>query len=429
MIGVATSLFRFRACNKAAPTLRRILSSSRSLVTSDSSQSNQDDSDPSVCLLKERHKYESWPSEEHASFAFAQLSSPGHASIGLDEFISVLKRMKLDFNLGDNELRRVFDSLDANDDGLLSLKEFQSGRGDHPLVRTLVETLSGSSPLSTDDNFPAPYFDWGVSTSEFYSAPLEGGFVGENVRIRKLLDYEFHNNYTQKRQHFQDALIRSNVLLGGSASNKPWYVLTCGPMGVGKGWVLGWMSAKGILQLERVSKIDPDAFKLRMPEWESYQHHGLGAAAGTLTHAESSYVAEIAQHVAMRNNMDVWVDGSLRNWKWYEKELLRVRRQHPNYRIAIIAISAPEEMIESNIKQRAMETGRDIPDELRIPSERIWSGIIQLTHLVDLVASVRNNPAGEGNDNKHTEPDLRYVSMVDRSGSWDLIRELTSRNT
>jgi hypothetical protein len=32
-----------------------------------------------------------------------------------------------------------------------------------------------------------------------------------------------------------------------------------------------------------------------------------------MTHPESSYVAEIAQHLAMQKSMDVWVDGSLQN--------------------------------------------------------------------------------------------------------------------
>jgi ribosomal protein S2 len=79
---------------------------------------------------------------------------------------------------------------------------------------------------------------------------------------------------------------------------------------------------------------------------------------------ESSYIAEIAQHVAMNNSMDVWVGGSLRNWKWYEIELNRIREQHSQYRIAIITISAPDEMIENNIMKRAAETGREIPQEL-----------------------------------------------------------------
>lgn len=187
------------------------------------------------------------------------------------------------------------------------------------------------------------------------------------------------------------------------------------------------MSATGILQLERVSKIDPDAFKLRMPEWQIYQDNNKAGLAGSLTHAESSYVAEIAQHIAMKNNMDVWIDGSLRNSEWYEKELQRIRKQHPQYRIAIIVITAPDEMIDNNIKRRAAETGRDIPDELRQATsiKNIGHGIVKLTYLVDLVASVQNTPPAEGEE-AISEPVLRFVSMVDRSGNWDLIRELTS---
>lgn len=124
--------------------------------------------------------------------------------------------------------------------------------------------------------------------------------------------------------------------------------------------------------------------------------------------------------------MNVWVDGSLRNSEWYESELKRIRIQYPQYRIAIISISAPEDMIENNIKRRAKETGRDIPDEFRktASSDAILTGITKLVHLVDLVASVRNNPSdGSGTI---SEPSLRFVSMVDRSGNRDLIRELTS---
>lgn len=144
-----------------------------------------------------------------------------------------------------------------------------------------------------------------------------------------------------------------------------------------------------------------------------------------MTHAESSYIAEIAQHVAMKNSMDVWVDGSLQNSAWYEVELQRIRNSYPNYRVAIISISAPDDMIENNIKRRAIETGRGIPHELQktFSVDEIGKGVQKLTHLVDLVASVRNTPKTEKSDAK---PVLRFVSMVDRSGNWDLIKELAA---
>ena len=75
-----------------------------------------------MCLVDERYKYKPWPSEDHAAFAFACLASAGRADIGPTEFVRVLRRMQLDFQMGDRELRRVFDSLDANGDGRLTLE-------------------------------------------------------------------------------------------------------------------------------------------------------------------------------------------------------------------------------------------------------------------------------------------------------------------
>ena len=167
-----------------------------------------------------------------------------------------------------------------------------------------------------------------------------------------------------------------------------------------------------------------------MPEWQLFRKHGLMSVVGSRTHMESSYIAEIAQHVAMNNSMDVWVGGSLRNWKWYEIELNRIREQHSQYRIAIITISAPDEMIENNIMKRAAETGREIPQELRQASsvDNTGKGIMRLTHLVDLVASVQNvlTDSGQSTNYGITGPKLKFVSMVDRSGNWDLVRQLTS---
>ena len=119
--------------------------------------------------------------------------------------------------------------MDANGDGRLSIDEFKMGRGEHPFTKTLVEMLSGACHLYSAERFRNEKFDCRLSTAEFYGVPLENGFCGENVGIRKTLDYDYHCNYTKERQLFQDALIKSNLLVG-SGSDAPWYVLTCGPM-------------------------------------------------------------------------------------------------------------------------------------------------------------------------------------------------------
>lgn len=102
------------------------------------------------------------------------------------------------------------------------------GRGEHPFIKTLVESLSGVCKLNIGGiSFPDSNFDPNMSTAEFYRAPMEDGFVGDNISIRRTLDYSYHCNYTSKRQHFQDAMIKNTVMVTkGSGSRKPWYVLT-----------------------------------------------------------------------------------------------------------------------------------------------------------------------------------------------------------
>lgn len=120
---------------------------------------------------------------------------------------------------------------------------------------------------------------------------------------------------------------------------------------------------------------------------------------------------------------------SLRNWAWYKQALAKIRQMYPHYRIAIVAIDAPNDMIESNIQKRAKETGRHIPHDLRQASvSGIKEGIRELTHLVDMVAHVCNGSEEDDKSGKKatdlTEPVLKSVSLVDRSGNWELIREL-----
>lgn len=110
-----------RPWNCRAACLLRRAPKPRGRSASSFATSNKNDEDETASSAK-RQTHLSWPSEEHAAFAFARLVSPGRTSIGLSEFVSVLRRMQLDFNLGDCELKRVFDSLDENGDGQLSLE-------------------------------------------------------------------------------------------------------------------------------------------------------------------------------------------------------------------------------------------------------------------------------------------------------------------
>jgi hypothetical protein len=56
-------------------------------------------------------------------------------------------------------------------------------------------------------------------------------------------------------------------------------VFTCGLPGVGKTFALSWMSEHGYFPLESIVRVDPDYFKLIMPEWKGYQQADVASAA------------------------------------------------------------------------------------------------------------------------------------------------------
>jgi len=41
-------------------------------------------------------------------------------------------------------------------------------------------------------------------------------------------------------------------------------------MGAGKSHVMHWMASKGYFPLQHVVRVDPDAFRKLLPEWEGY---------------------------------------------------------------------------------------------------------------------------------------------------------------
>jgi hypothetical protein len=69
-------------------------------------------------------------------------------------------------------------------------------------------------------------FDVHKSTCENYRAD-DRQVYGPYADIRATLDFEYHGNYTKKRQAFQDTLIR-NVVGAAVEKEGPWIVFTAG---------------------------------------------------------------------------------------------------------------------------------------------------------------------------------------------------------
>jgi hypothetical protein len=201
--------------------------------------------------------------------------------------------------------------------------------------------------------------DFSVSTSSWYKSPSEVPFTGPYAATRSMLDYSWHVHYVPERQALQDSIV-SRFLANGVRSERPWLVYTAGPMGAGKSHTLRYLHSIGAFPLDRFTWVDADKIKSLLPDMPGYVRHNR-ASAGTLTHKESGFIAEIIEKEALRASKCVLVDGSLRDRDWYARWFGRVRAEFPQYRIAIVLVTASRERVYERAKKRAAITAREVP--------------------------------------------------------------------
>jgi len=231
----------------------------------------------------------------------------------------------------------------------------------------------------------------GTSAVTTYDASRHGSVHGEFASIRRALDYTWHTNYSLERQAWQDRVVRRAVPRSLRPQERPWVVFTCGAMGSGKGHVMSWLSRHNAFPLDNLIRIDPDHFKIAMPEWNGYKRHSA-RHAGTLCHMESGFLQELAQEIAMRSGRHVWIDGSLGDSDWYASTFAQMRTRFPDYRLAIVYVRCSPEKVFERAERRGKETGRFIPRELLVESiESTRRAIEVLGPLADFVAKVNND--------------------------------------
>lgn len=260
------------------------------------------------------------------------------------------------------------------------------------------------------------------STDVLYSLPIgsERVFTGPYASTRAGLDYSYHANYVPERQAVQDTII-GRFLSGGARistsslvptsdgsstqedsqlssaaaltahrSDGPWLVYTAGAMGAGKSHTLRYLSRENLFPLDRFIVVDPDMIKSIMPDTPNYIRHNR-AMAGTLTHRESGFIAEIIIIEAMRQNKCLVVDGSLRDRNWYASWFGRVRSDFPQYRIAILMITASRERIYARAERRAAVTAREVKKStIDDAIEQVPISFAALAPLVDFAAVISN---------------------------------------
>jgi len=239
-------------------------------------------------------------------------------------------------------------------------------------------------------------------------ASVQSGFASQ----RRVLDLTHHAQYTQERTAFQDRLVQeavSSVVFGTSSASsrpeqlaKPWLLFTAGPMGAGKSHVTTWLGEQHLLPLRPCVHVDPDVFRERLPEWPQLQATNP-ETAGALTKKEVGLLVELATEVAMAHGCHVWQDGSLRDAAFFKKRFGLIRRTWPQYRIALMYVTANEATIRRRTQQRAASSGRVVPNhELDQSLKRTPASFDLLAPLADVAFFVDNS-------NENGAPMLREV--------------------
>ncbi len=255
-------------------------------------------------------------------------------------------------------------------------------------------------------------YDNSRSTEDNYSTD-KAVYVGKFADIRKCLDYSYHKHYTTERQLFQDKIMqlfdasspKLETTPKGSTIHKRnsfsrdkcddpvqrWLLFTAGAMGAGKTHTLLWLSRRDIFPLETFVRVDPDALRDLLPETRKYQALDQETAA-QMTQKEVGYMAEILTMYALRQNKNVLVDGSLRNYEWYQQYITAIREDYPSFNIGILHVLAPESTVLSRCRSREAVTGRHVPEEVvRESMAQLRVAIHALAPFVDCVVTFEND--------------------------------------
>lgn len=235
-----------------------------------------------------------------------------------------------------------------------------------------------------------PDYMWDLSTLENY-ASAGGGFHGVFAAVRETTDKEYHGTYSESRQKFQDDLVLALLKnTTGKSRQSPLLLLTAGAMGVGKSFVVKWLTDTGILPLSEFVVIDPDTIAQRLPEWRSYCRRDPRTAS-LMTRKESGLITELSLVAALQQRRNILVDSSLRHGSWYAQVLEKVRQELPDVQVVLMYVHSRE----ATIHQRAEERGRGgrivSGCEVRDSLQKMSVALGRLLPFVDLFVQIAND--------------------------------------
>lgn len=94
-----------------------------------------------------------------------------------------------------------------------------------------------------------------------------------------------------------------------------------------------------------------------------------GLERGTRLRHEARLITEVLLEAAMDRNADVVLDGSMRSYRWYMKQIPILREKYSAYRVYLVHVHCELQEVFRRAAHRSLRTGREIPKFL---VERSW---------------------------------------------------------
>jgi len=215
-----------------------------------------------------------------------------------------------------------------------------------------------------------------------------------NDTVYTPIDFDYHGFYSVERQQTCHLPLLTRLL--GSEEEKeqgnecPIVILCAGAMGAGKSHV-----AKQLFIGRRRDRIivwnDCDEIKSLLPEAEAYAKQD-SATAGSRLHRESCFLSERLFWETLYRGQSTLLQGSLSSdVEWHAQFIGRIREAYPRYRIVILHVTAPLEMVIAREARRCLATKRCIPRATLDHAVQYSSTAVeQLRPLVDSVVHIDN---------------------------------------
>jgi len=128
-----------------------------------------------------------------------------------------------------------------------------------------------------------------------------------------------------------------------------WLTYLCGAYGSGKSHSVRKLWPEYLI--DHATYIDPDALKSQL-------------SGSSDLHKEATFVALLAERVAINRKMSVVIDGSLNDHNWYTEYFTQLRQDHPEYNVCIVKVECELSLVKKRCTQREQVTGRHIPEQI-----------------------------------------------------------------